>query len=346
VALFRRSRTDASTTAVPEFWQWWATLGAAACAAALAAGRTADVVSPLGAAVTRLHRELSWELAPGTTSEHVLVVTAAGDPRLRALARRWLRAAPPADAVWEYADTRPAERDLTWALQVEGAEVDAAGAVLACHLDEERACVDVVLHHPRYAALPADLRDQVTFLLLDHALGEQAVETWIGAVSSSAQRPDGALTDLAGLAATLEVLAERHRDGAGSWTLLEAELPSGQVLLAAAQVPLRAAVAPHLDQHVRVELPYAGRTGSALPAEESLAALRAVEDHVVAGLRGDGRLVAHETSGGLRTLHMYVDSTTGAAGRVRAVAEAWPEGRARTSVTADPGWSAVAHLRA
>ena len=213
--------------------------------------------------------------------------------------------------------------------------------------DHDRACVDVVVSHRVFRHVSEEARTQLTFLLLDHALGEQAVETWIGDVTSVAdltEPPDG---DLADLAQAVERFADAHAgdDGEPAWRLLEARAPSGQVLLAMAQVPLRPATMPHLDTHVRVELPYYLGNDAELPVDESLAALRAAEDGIAARLGLDGRVVAHETTGGLRTLHVYVDSATDAVERVRAGAATWPEGRPRTVVSADPAWQAVGHLR-
>ena len=45
---------------------------------------------------------------PGRSAAHALVVTAAGDAELRPLAHRWARAAPPADLLWEFHPSRPA----------------------------------------------------------------------------------------------------------------------------------------------------------------------------------------------------------------------------------------------
>jgi len=117
-------------------------------------------------------------------------------------------------------------------------------------------------------------------------------------------------------------------------------------VLAATQVPLRAATSPDLDTHVRVVVPYQDRTEAGLPGNGSLQALRDFEDHLNARLEGSGRMVAHESCGGVRQLHLYVDGTTPAAEQVRVAAVGWHQGRVDVTVTHDPGWDGVAHLRA
>jgi hypothetical protein len=346
MGLFRRRPADPAA-GIAGFWSWWTTDGAARCAGAIAAGRAESLADVLGPAVEGVHRDLSWELGPGVGSEHVLVLTAAGDPGLRSVARRWLLAAPAPDAVWEYADSRPVEQALDWGLSVEGRTVDAADVVAVWTRTGRAPELDVALHHPALAALPEGTRGELTFLLLDHALGETAVETWVGAIDALVDPPapqdDVQVGDLAALRTAVQQLAADV--GADSWALLEATTADGQPVLAVARQPLRATTAPHLDRHVRVELPYTDLTDAGLPGPASLEPLREVEDDLGARLGSAGRLVAHETSGGVRTLHVYVDATTDAADRVEQLAAGWPQGRPRTTVEADPGWHAVRHLR-
>jgi hypothetical protein len=73
--------------------------------------------------------------------------------------------------------------------------------------------------------------------------------------------------------------------------------------------------------------------------------LRALEDHLTSRVGNSGAVLAHETSSGRRTLHLYVDSTTPAAEQVRVAVGGWAEGPVRVSVVPDPAWEHVAHLR-
>jgi hypothetical protein len=349
VALFSRKRSGdrtpaAQAAAVDAFWAWWRERGGAAFAAAIDEGDPTPLVDDLGRRVHAIHPGLAWETGPGVLRRHTLTVTAAGDPELRGVARRWLRAAP-VDAVWDFTDHRQAVADVReLRLGIEGHEVDVDAVRVTAHVSGFAA--DVTVYHPAFAGLPEAVREQAAFLLLDSALGEVAVETWIGGITVATVEPLDAFP-LPGLSAVVGELSSRATtpDGEPVWVLLGGEAPDGTPVIASAQVPLKPVTAPELDTYVRVAVPYADRTEVGLPGPGSLEALRALEEHVTARLEGSGRVLAHETHAGTRVLHVYVDGTTPAAEQVRTAASAWDQGTAAVTVQRDPAWSAVAHLR-
>ncbi|GAA1248073.1 DUF695 domain-containing protein [Oryzihumus leptocrescens] len=342
----RRATTDAGA-AIGAFWQWWVAEGADAVAGAIADREPGRIVEALSARVDAVHDGLAWELGPGgQESQHVLVVTAAGDPALRPLARRWRLAAPPADAVWSYADMRQPTADAgAVSLEIEGQHVDLARATAGARV--VGAAVDVSVHHPAWADLEPQMRTQAAFLLLDTVLGEAAVETWLGEVSAAELEPLDAVP-LTGLRSVVCSLEEQHLDADGepTWAVLEGTGPTGRPVLAMTQVPLRAATAPHLDTHVAVVVPFTDTTEQGLPGAQSLPRLRSLEEHLIDRVGPSGRLVAHESHDGVRVLHLYVDGTTPAAEQVRAAVPGWDQGRVQVASQLDPAWAAVAHLRA
>lgn len=345
MAFFRRRSAfpGEPSASIEEFWSWWAAGGAAAADAAIRAGEPQRVVADLTRRVAAIHPDLAWELAPGATADHVLVVTSEGNPELRAPARRWLRAAPPACATWEFADARQPAADLAGTrLAVGDAELGFADVVVAPRRVGNR--LDVALHHPLFGELPEPARAQICFLALDAALGETDVETWIGEITPATVPPLDAfgLSHLRGLVEQLAAEAT-DADGNPTWVLLQGEGPAGP-LLATAQVPLAVTTAPELDRHVAVRVPFRGRNLDGLPDDASLSALRDLEDHLSARLEA-GRLVAHETSAGVRVLHYYVESGTPACEVLRVAAAGWPQGRVEVVEEPDPGWHAVRHLR-
>jgi len=116
-------------------------------------------------------------------------------------------------------------------------------------------------------------------------------------------------------------------------------------VVVATVVPLRVTLAPHLDHHLAVTAPFADQTAEGMPGESSLLALRELESHVTDRIGGSGRLVAHETSAGRRTLHYYVSATSPVGAVVEAAVRGWPDGRVAVEVQPDPGWEAVAAFR-
>jgi len=345
----RRSASHAAARdavpAIESFWTWWTTTGATETDAAILGGRTDDVVERLGELVAAMDDRLNWELSAGTTSRHVLVVTADQKPVVAAVARRWLRHAPAPDDVWQYADTRLAAAHLADVeLQFTGAAVPAAEVVL--DVRARRTALDVGLHHPALAALPRDARTRAMLLLLDQALGEADVELWIGTmeVLDAAPATPVPLTELPARVRSLR--AEWVSDDSDvGWALASGRDRKGRPFVATVSVPLRSAVAPQLDTHVEVTVPYTDRTDVGMPRTETLQRLRGLEDHLVDRLGDSGRLVAHRTGDGVRTLHLYVDGTTPAADQLRAATGGWEQGRVTVTARHDPSWEQVAPLR-
>jgi hypothetical protein len=343
--LFRRdARPHEPAAAIAAFWDWWGAEGRAAVTQALEDRDPQRISDALSEAVSAIHPDLAWELAAGDLAEHVLVVTAEGDPELRPLASRWLRASPGIDETWEYAASRQPAPDVEQVvLGVDDREVALSDIRVGAR--RQGSHLDVSVYHPAFHDLEEQLRGQVAFLALDSALGEDDVEAWVGEISPSTEPP----LDGFGLAALRSVVRDLREDntsddGTPNWVIMEAQGADGPVM-ALAQVPLSPVTAPTLDTHVAVLVPYTDLTEQGYPGPGSLGPLRALEDHLGERIEGSGRIVAHQSHRGMRVLHIYVDSTTPAVEQMRAAVDAWEQGRIRVQVTPDPGWHNVAHLR-
>jgi hypothetical protein len=172
--------------AIAAFWTWWAASGRLRVTAALDVGpddaAIARLEAEIGRHVARIDAGLAVETAPGTTARHLLVVTAAGDPSRRDVARRWLDAAPPSDDAFEYADTRQPVRDPAGLVAMTSAgEVRLASTTMDAVVDGER--VHVALCHPAFADLSDEDRAYLCFVFLDALLGEETVEAHVGHIS-------------------------------------------------------------------------------------------------------------------------------------------------------------------
>jgi hypothetical protein len=346
----RRGRAD-PTDAIRQFWAWWET--ARPRAEKLIAGTPDDAfVAEIGDRVSAIHPGLQWEFTAGTASAHLLVVTSAGATGLRALAERWRRAAPPADSTFGYASSRqgnPGALDGA-VLDLEGHRLDLGELRFGATTDPEASAVHVTVWHPAFPGLPEDARLQVAFLALDWVLGEDRVEIWIGEISAATgpdltgpdltgpdlTGPDLTATGLADVVDSLIPPGDEPR-----WSTM-AGTRKGRPLVALAQTPLKAARWPAYDLHIQIDVPYREQDDNGFPTEETFPALYALEDRIDA--RVDGAVVvAHETSNGVRTTHLYADRPTAAAVLEPLLAD-WPDGRIRLTVTPDPGWEKVSHL--
>ncbi|HCB06421.1 MAG TPA: DUF695 domain-containing protein [Nocardioides bacterium] len=272
-----------------------------------------------------------------------MVISPEGNPELRAVARRWLRAAPPPSAEWEYADARQPSSNLDDLTLDVGGRTVALGEIIV-QTQPAGSRLGVVMHHDVLSPLAEQDRQQIAFLALDNAVGEDVVETWLGTIEVSTEPPDQGvpLGKLADLVAAHRA-AHLNEDGSPTWQLLQGDGPKGP-LLALALVPLYPTIAAQHDNHVMVTVPYVDRTDHGFPSEPALEALRSFEDHLSNRLGGSGTLVASETSAGVRTLHYYVDSTSSGAEVVAGAVTGWPDGTVRVVTAHDPGWQAVRHL--
>lgn len=207
------------------------------------------------------------------------------------------------------------------------------------HVDNDRDVIDAVVFHPSFARMASDARDQAGFLALDWALGEDGVTRWIGGFETSGMRPPaGVPAD--GLIETVGALAGRA--GQSRWVLLGGER-DGAVAVASLAVPAKWVDHPLMDLHIAVTLPFADQTPEGLPGPASLAQLRALEDELTDRLERCALLVAHETTRGVRTLHLYADSDDSVvAEQARDAVAGWPGAVVNSAL--DAGWRAIRHL--
>ena len=73
------------------FWTWWA-VARDGIAADIERGTVAGRATEISGAVDALHAKLAWELSPGATAKHALVVSPEGNAEFRPIA---LRGRPP-----------------------------------------------------------------------------------------------------------------------------------------------------------------------------------------------------------------------------------------------------------
>jgi hypothetical protein len=322
------------------FWEWWAAAGRPAAEAGIDTGNFGGFPAEMIARVTSIHRDLAWELAPGRRADHALIVTAAGVPEVRRRAEQWYQRSPSAGAVWEYHPARQASpASLANVLEFGAHRLNLRELRFDLRVDDDRQKIDTVVFHPAFGTMPPEARNQVGFLTLDWALGEDGVTRWIGGFQTSITRPAAGLA-ADGLIETVEAFASRATEP--RWALLRGER-DGAVVLALLAIPAKWIDHPLLDQHLVVALPFADQTSEGLPTPNSLGQLRELEDELTRLLPPYALLVAHETTRGVRALHLYADSDDRTLPElVRNVVSGWPGATVHASL--DAGWRAIRHL--
>src|SRR5690606_11505074 len=92
--------------------------------------------------------------------------------------------------------------------------------------DPGRERLNAEVFHPSFAMLPTATRESVAVLLLDQALGEEMVESWMGAIEAVTRCPAGALD----LHALRGALAQRQDSATGTlWGVVTTEVPEGML---------------------------------------------------------------------------------------------------------------------
>lgn len=338
MAFFKRNKSTqraAQVHPVTAFWNWWSTEGRE-----ISPHQPSPATDELTRLVQAINPELTWHFGPGASAQHRLTVTAGGVAAARPSAERWYRAAPPADPTWEFRPSQEADpKALEQRLEIAGQRLDLAETRFRVEPDEQRLRVHVGVHHPAFATAPPEVRQQVTFLVLDWLVGEDAVERWLGEIEPLVDVPEPALPGAAVIDAVAEL--DRRRDpeewAIGQWT--DEQGAPGLVMF---RPWLRWLDAPTLDRHHVITMGYPAREDGMPVSEEILEDLRMFEDHLVGVLGGRGILLAYETSRGARTFHIYTDSEdqnvdadlAALAGKVGAMGGA----------SDDPSWRAVRHF--
>ncbi|MFI6479807.1 DUF695 domain-containing protein [Nonomuraea sp. NPDC050663] len=326
---------------IAEFWVWWEETRPR-LDSLVASGEAEGLSEVLAPAVAAIDPGLVYEIAPGRSAAHALVVTAAGDAELRSLAHRWAKAAPPSDFLWEFFPSRQANpRALETALDVGGQEFGFDKLMFGLRVPRGASRVDIAAYHPLFADLDEETRMDTALLALDWILGEDEVARWVGDITPATFQPIDAVPAVHLPAVVADVASEWSEE---QWALLEGQAASGAPLIATTRYPLRPVDYPLFDQHIEITLPYSHRDENGLPVGDSLEALRDFEERLATRLtkaHADAVVAVHVSAEGHRVIHLYADPTGDAAIHAKELIVGWEEGEPRVDVAADPGWISV-----
>ena len=328
---------------IDAFWSWWSDgrdwLRAAMEARQLDEALVAEITSRIQA----IHPKLAWEVGPGDGAAHAFCMTTGGDPELRRLTERWLRAAPPTDGVWELHAARRAAPGMADArLQIAEHVIPLADMRFTVALDPHRERMRVIGFHPAFAAMSEDMRGMATFITLDRILGEDSVQRWLGGLQTSVEPlENGGPTAL-----LMEAVRVLVQNATGErFTTLEGRTADDQPMDATVNLALKGIDHLSCDTHVVVDVALIGPTPEGLPTEEDSDALSDIEDELEELISGDAAYLGRETALGRRTLHWFVPSDHA----VRPQLEAWGARHAdrdvRITWTFDPRWTAAARFQ-
>ena len=338
-ALPARAALRTADPGIAAFWKWW---GAVSLEDRLrvATGDATALQQELSRRVDAIHPNLAWEFGPGKTSEHALTLSGEGDPVGRLVAERWRRAGPPDGPHWSYFTTRqPADPSelLGLVIKYEGAELDFKGFVVVASEESPRPRLALDVWHPNLATLHEDARMNAAFVVLDNALGEDAVETWIGRIEVADSKPADGL-DLKQLA---EAVARREAEEAEpTFSLAEGKDPkTGARLVFTIDKNLRRWNHPFHDTWCDVGLAYAPNADG-MPSNDDLERLQDAQEALLAKLGKTAVFAATATGNGARHIWLFVDGDSDALAQVAAWKQDYA-GEVTVDAAFDPGWKNI-----
>jgi hypothetical protein len=185
------------------------------------------------------------------------------------------------------------------------------------------------------------LRGTATFLLLDGAFGEDAVERWFGGIEASARLPDGARSaaELTAAVAELERTATRERFG-----ILQGKDGEGRPIVVTLNTALKRIDNLTCDHHVAVTLMLLDPRPDGLTTADEAADLHALEDQLGRLVTGRAAYFGRETRRGQRVMHYFAADDA----ELKQKLGAWADGQrargARVEWRADPTWEARARF--
>ncbi len=332
----------ANDPAIAAFWQWWQT-AAPRVAQAIDARRSADLVAEINSQVDKVHPDLAWELGPGMTAKNSLTLSAEGDPELRVVAERWLTAAPPADANWQYFAARQAQPLGRLTLQMDEVDLPPNGFAIAAIFDDSHGLVHLKAYHPNLHLVSEKHRLHAVFLLLDGLLGEDNVERWLGGVEIAPQP----LADGVPLAEFLQRFTLwTALIGRDHVVVLRSTSLTGTPVVATVNVGVKRVDHLLLDQHVKVTLDGPSALGGPpLSAADLETLLDKQQAAILAVVGSDAVFIASEQLGRQRLLHLHAAASGPVEGRLRNWLKAHGGQGIGLSFAADPRWEVLQKWR-
>lgn len=296
-----------------------------------------ELIERMNEHVSAIHPDLDWETGQGRTSEHHLCLSGVGDARLRLVAERWLRRAPPADDTWEFHAARQPGDVAGGALTMDGKEVDFDRMTVAITIDEEHERMNVVVYHPMFSAMPERLRTRFVFLALDNALGEDDVERWVGSIDAVIAEPPGVI-DLADLPARVQALAETSTGE--SWAVLRGEREGRPIFVTVNRAIKRV---DHLmfDQHTEVVFTLLSPSEDGLTESAEADELNLLEDRLLEALGDHAVYIGRETWNGRRSMHLHVMDSGPAAAIIDRFARSMVGREVSAVPSPDPQWEVL-----
>lgn len=319
---------------IETFWAWWIQQSDR-FAAEIDAGNAVELADEIGIHVSEVEQGLAWELGPGVDSKHHLCLSAEGDAEQRVLTQRWLSRAPKADETWEYYPARqPVPDPLDRAIVFDDIEVLFSEFQIVTDTDDVRARVNIGVWHPAWPKFDEGLRGVACFVALDNVLGEDDVESWIGAVDRLDEPPAESVS-MRDLKTTVAELRDNLGDNVG--TILQGETEGGYPVFVAANLTVKRIDHLLFDTHYQITIAIKQPGEEGLGSEEERDELNDMEHQLDDLLGNDAVNIAHETLEGRRVIHLHASAVGPVAERIHRWKKQWSHD-ILVDAHLDPAW--------
>jgi hypothetical protein len=321
---------------IRSFWVWWSTARHQILRAIEVEQTFSDrLIEDIASHVSAIG-DLDWELSPGKTAKHAFCVSPKGDPQARLITELWRHRGPNPDETWEYF----AARQGTQASRIEigGVQLDRDDLMVSFEVDTGRERIDATYFHPRFAKLSEKLQTTSLYLLLDGALGEDAVERWLGRIEATSKRLENTLP----FSQFREALSKLERTATGEqFVLMEGKTEAGARVVITCNQSLKRI--DHLlhTMHVAVDLVILDQNPQGLTTSADAEKLNELEDELTAALAGLAVYFGRETKPGHRVLHWYVAEDSAAKPIIERWAAQHAERDPHVEWIRDPTWKFV-----
>jgi len=320
---------------IRSFWAWWSTARHQILRAIEVEQKFKDsLVQDIASHVSAIG-DLDWELSPGKTAKHAFCLSPKGDPEARLITELWRHRGPNPDETWEYFAARQGVQGSS--ITIDKVQLDRDELMVSFEIDTGRERIDATYFHPQFAKLSKKLQATALYLLLDGALGEDAVERWLGHIEATSKKRENAVP----FSRFRDALSELERTATGEqFVLMQGETETGTVFITCNQSLKRIDHLLH-TMHVAVDLVILDQNPQGLTTPADAEKLNELEDELAAALAGLAVYFGRETKPGHRVMHWYAAEDSAAKPIIERWAAQHSERDPHVDWIRDPTWEFV-----
>lgn len=198
---------------VTEFWEWFPDV-ARRFSEAAKTGDPKDIVTEVSDFMSHTLPSLSWALGSGDNGKNSFTLTGEGLVPKQMLAEYWHSRAVEIEDWTFFASRQPSSAETLKSIAIgvsDQQQVDVENFMVETTVNEETQEIDITAWHPSLEHVDEDHHYQILFLLLDEALGEFGVQTWLGEIKVEPLSGQGVRRSLLDLPRFIEQVKNYHQ---------------------------------------------------------------------------------------------------------------------------------------